>query len=277
MRVPRDVLVAAGLGVVRWPAPDAREGPTAVLLHGLGSSAAIWPLPRLLRIPLATVLVDLPGHGRSHVPWPATLAETAALVAAALRELGVGPTVLVGHSLGAAVALHLDQLQERRNRGTLLIGAGCEIRGMTSPDAAARFRAQPDEWIRATVEVLFGDHLPETYRRAAAAGFARVGAGTMAAALESLSRFDPRSLAGLAPAPRIVVSGAADPIVSRAAARELATAIGAAHREIEGAGHFVFLERPDGVQLALDALLARLEPHRAAPGPAAGFTTPEHS
>ncbi|GAA0440600.1 alpha/beta hydrolase [Acrocarpospora corrugata] len=87
-------------------------GPTVVFLHGSAASAAVWkPLTRALagrRPDAGWLLADLPGHGRSRWQLDYSPAGYADSVAAAIRENAADhPVHLVGHSLGAMVALAL--------------------------------------------------------------------------------------------------------------------------------------------------------------------------
>ena len=102
---------------------DARAVP--VLLHGLGDGADVWR-PVLDHWPgqaPPVVALDLPGHGDSgclpedkyRVP------EIARIVAAALHHLGLERVVLIGHSIGAGIALHLAGSGLVRPHGTILI------------------------------------------------------------------------------------------------------------------------------------------------------------
>ena len=83
------------------------RGPAVILLHGLGGFAESWRhnVPALAKV--ATVFaVDLPGFGLSSKP-PARyrLADSARALHGFIQALGLGRVALVGHSLGAAVAL----------------------------------------------------------------------------------------------------------------------------------------------------------------------------
>lgn len=108
-------VMAAGL---RWhvqqlgPAPA--DAPVIVLLHGTGSSSHSWrDVAPLLALRHSVIIMDLPGHAFTSMPPNAaqSLNGMAANVTALLRELNVSPTVMVGHSAGAAVAARmiLDQ------------------------------------------------------------------------------------------------------------------------------------------------------------------------
>src|SRR5256885_9237029 len=81
--------------------------PTVVFLHGAGMDHTVWALQtRWFAHHGRNVLaLDLPGHGRSAGPPLRTIAEMAELVAAAATAAGAERLALVGHSMGALVAL----------------------------------------------------------------------------------------------------------------------------------------------------------------------------
>ncbi len=94
------------------PAPI--DVPVIVLLHGTGSSSHSWrDVAPLLALRHSVILMDLPGHAFTTMPPNAeqSLAGMARNVAALLHELKISPTLIAGHSAGAAVAARmiLDQ------------------------------------------------------------------------------------------------------------------------------------------------------------------------
>src|SRR5438874_313920 len=106
---------------------EAGSGPDVALLHGFGGAASNWTLVAPPLAERCRVLVpELPGHGcSSSLPAPAeTLDPYADRVASLLR----GPTVLVGHSLGAVVALRIASRHPELARGLVLVGSA----GITS-------------------------------------------------------------------------------------------------------------------------------------------------
>ncbi|HXS83564.1 MAG TPA: alpha/beta hydrolase [Methylomirabilota bacterium] len=84
------------------------SGPAVVLVHGANGTSGDFP-PELiadLARDHTVIAVDRPGHGWSGAPrGPLGLEPNAAAVLALVRELGVAPATLVGHSYGAAVVL----------------------------------------------------------------------------------------------------------------------------------------------------------------------------
>ena len=85
------------------------SGPAVVLIHGWTADAdvnfhAVFPFLDGFRV----IAPDLRGHGRSFFPEAAfTIADAAEDVAALLDHLGISSAIVVGYSLGGAVAQEL--------------------------------------------------------------------------------------------------------------------------------------------------------------------------
>ncbi|MGB3407036.1 MAG: alpha/beta fold hydrolase [Jannaschia sp.] len=116
----------------RVTAADIAGGatPTVVLIHGLFDDSSGWRgLPRRLRTRgLTVVALDLPGHGENE--QSADSFEGAADHLAA--RLPPGPLLLVGHSLGAALAARLATMIGARAQSLTLFapaGLGVGING----------------------------------------------------------------------------------------------------------------------------------------------------
>ena len=105
---PREEMVALADGrQLNVLTAGPKNAPTIVFLHGLGGSQATWQLVLgELADRYRLVAIDLPGHGRSSAgEADYSVAGHAAAVAAALTSMGLKGAVIVGHSLGGAVAL----------------------------------------------------------------------------------------------------------------------------------------------------------------------------
>ncbi len=107
----------------RLPARSASEG-TVVLFHGVGSNASRWE-EFVERTPLQEhwdiVRVDLRGHGSSETRVSATLEVHVGDAIAILDQLGVKRAVIMGHSLGAHIALKLAQSHPERVQALVLV------------------------------------------------------------------------------------------------------------------------------------------------------------
>lgn len=89
------------------PFSDKGSGPIVVLLHGFLESYTMWNILGLDQI-FRTIAIDLPGHGNAHsLPTITSISHMAACVEKTLKKLGVLEFSLIGHSMGAYVALEL--------------------------------------------------------------------------------------------------------------------------------------------------------------------------
>jgi magnesium chelatase accessory protein len=114
---------SVSVGALDWHVQVAGHGPTVLLLHGSGASAHSWAEVMPALVAHATVVVpDLPGHGFTTgaplacLTLPRVTADLAALLAALRLP---APTLLAGHSAGAALALRwaLDAQASRAGFG----------------------------------------------------------------------------------------------------------------------------------------------------------------
>ena len=266
-------MTAIVIDCLRWEVRDQGAGQPVLLLHGFTGRGAAWgAYPRLLRTSWRTIVVDLPGHGRtaSGEPWRITIERTADDLAEMLERLGASPAAVVGYSLGARVALRLAVAHSEVVARIVLESPSAGI-----PTAAERIaRRDADEALAGRLErdgieafvteweaqSIFASHASLSGRRAARIRSIRLSnrAEGLAASLRGagMSRMEPLldRLAEIG-APTLVVAGALDTI-GCARARVIARGIPGARLEIvDGAGHTPHEERPaDFRRLILDFL-----------------------
>ncbi len=118
-RVPGDgVELAFGY----WPG----RGAPVVALHGLTASHVNFiGIAERLAGRCALFALDLRGRGDSDKPEaPYGMVQHARDVASAMRAVGLGPSIIVGHSMGAFVATALAAQEPRLVSGLVLIDGG---------------------------------------------------------------------------------------------------------------------------------------------------------
>jgi pimeloyl-ACP methyl ester carboxylesterase len=83
------------------------NGPTIVLLHGVGMNKSVWaPEVNLLCESFDVLIYDMWGHGESDLPnRELSLTDYTHQLVDLLKELEIGSAVVAGHSMGALIAL----------------------------------------------------------------------------------------------------------------------------------------------------------------------------
>jgi lipase len=139
-------------GSIRWVTDDLHvhrygpAGPVRVLaIHGVTGHGRRWePLARRHLPEITVAAPDLLGHGRSSWAAPWTIdANVAALVALIERHAG-SPVLVVGHSFGGAVALHLAASRPDLVGSLVLLDPAIGLDGARMADIADAMLASPD-------------------------------------------------------------------------------------------------------------------------------------
>jgi pimeloyl-ACP methyl ester carboxylesterase len=259
------------------------QGPPVVLIHGLGGSRHIWSrLREELAQSCTVVAYDLRGSGGTVEKAPGnklSLAVWSADLRALLEALGIERTTLVGHSLGASIALKYALSWPDGVSALVLMGADPELSRLAprmekvvelidrvgmeewvaehwsknTPFSPASLSRTPEILDEYRAMVLAND--PEAYTRTCRA----------IAQTETLT-----GRLGEVGQPALVISGSDDDRTVPEAGRELAGALAnASYVELEAVGHTVPLEAPAEVAEAMSAFLRRsTDGSRALPGPA---------
>lgn len=110
----------------RWHVQRAGDGPTILLIHGAGGATQSFRhLFPLLTESFDTVAIDLPGQGFTQMGarHRCGLDGMAEDLLALLRQEGIKPHLVVGHSAGVAVALRMVELGLRPSAGIFGINA----------------------------------------------------------------------------------------------------------------------------------------------------------
>ena len=252
------------------------DGLPVVMLHGITDSRLSFePMWHQLPTHWRTIAVSLRGHGASDRPQGYARPEMAADVALLAEALQLPPMVVVGHSMGAAVAMQLAIDRPDLVRALAGIGAfasfgdKAELRAYRDTEIEALRDPIPDRVARefqlSTLNAPFDAAMLEMMVRESR----KVPARVWRAAFDGL--LADSFCAGLPTLtmPALLLWGSADAFVPRADADTLRSVLPAATLQVyEDAGHALHWEQPARVvqdlQRFIDALPARSAAREAA-------------
>jgi len=241
-------------------APDLSRGELLLFVHGAGSNAHTWHRQLAAFADRhSPVALDLPGHGRSGGTESLRSIEAyQACVCAFTERLAARSVVLVGRSMGGAVALACARAHPQRVRALVLVAT------------AARFDL-PSRMLDMWRDVMRG-RAPQPFTRdmfSPAADMAVVREGWMEQVktdprvryhdLCACNDFDARPWLAELRLPTLIIAGRDDTITPLARSEELHAGIpGSRLVVIDDAGHTVPGERPAEFNAALSAFLDAL-------------------
>ena len=98
--------------------------PCIIFIHGAGGDHSVWVLQAryFAHHGFSVLAVDLPGHGRSDPPVLETVPEMATWLLRLMDCAGVARAILVGHSIGALIALEATAQAPERIESLALLG-----------------------------------------------------------------------------------------------------------------------------------------------------------
>ena len=233
-----------------------------VLLHGYSASVQWWDqvAPALAADGHRVVAIDLVGHGGSEAPRDEDAygaAGQSGAVREALHVLGIRQAVLVGHSMGGAVAVAVAEDEPELVKRIVVSDTPAGVDQGALPllkemvcwpvvgPALDRFRAI-DAFDTSSLQTGFADDYPVpdfAYRSLQRQTHTGVCDSNVVRDLDGQQDIADR-LAALDP-PALVIWGERDVLTPTAANVERYTAVGLAPVLIDGSGHTPMVEKPD--------------------------------
>lgn len=238
------------------------RGEPVVCVHGNWGSAR-WFAPLLARLPAdrEAFAIDLRGRGDTRGPdSDYSVASLARDLRAFLDAMGLSSAHLVGHSLGAGVVLQLA-LDAPQYVRSLLCLAPPWISGMPHVPAVADYQRMlhgDRDLLSAAMASLFASP-PDPAELAALVddGFKKQRPAATSATVTALEQWRPGDALSTISAPRRVVSGALDPLITPQHATEAAAALACPLDILPGIGHALIPEAPQAITDILATLTAR--------------------
>jgi pimeloyl-ACP methyl ester carboxylesterase len=222
--------------------------PPVILIHGAGGTHLSWP-PQVRRLPGERIYsLDLPGHGKSEGAGRQSIDEYVEDVIPFMDELKVRAAVLVGHSMGGAVALSLALKYPKRVLGLGLVGCGSSLRMTPSLLDAA---GNPNTF-EAAVDMInancFSAECPQSLIELSTRTMLEIRQPVLTGDLQACHAFDAAGQLENVKVPTLIVCGAEDKITPPRLSETLRNGIANSQLHVlEHAGHMVMSEQPNAV------------------------------
>lgn len=245
----------------------AREGLPILLLHGYSDTHRSFDLLRA-HLPETRRVIALTqrGHGRSEKPQGGyAVADFAADVPAILDALGIERAIVVGHSMGAAVALQAAAQHPERCAGLVLIGGFADFKRNPGVgellEAVSEFVDPVDpEFVLEFQESCFNVPIPQRFLDLIIAESLRCPAHVWRSALVGMFGFNPLEAAARVRAPALVLRGELDAFVPHSDLFALRDALPSARAfTLTGVGHTPHWEQPRDTAQRLIGFVSEIE------------------
>lgn len=216
-----------------------------ILIHGAGGNHLYWP-PEIRHLPGFSVYsIDLPGHGRSTTNPRTSIEDYSQALIGWLRALQLSKVILVGHSMGSAIAMQAA-LDEPELIGVLaLLGGSARLKinpllleGTQDPAAFAGTVSTIIDWS-------FSQAADAKLKRLAAQRMLASHPGVLHNDFLACQNFDLTDRVGYIRCPTLILCGTEDKMTPLRMSQFLVDRIPKAHLEVLPlAGHMLMLEQP---------------------------------
>lgn len=239
-------------------AQQGEHGMPVILVHGSGANHLVWGMQmRALGIIARSIAIDLPGHGKSDLPGRDSVEAYSDVILGLMDALGLDQAVIIGHSLGGAIALSLALSQRDRMAGLGLVGTGARLR--VAPVVLDGILNDFENTVRLIIENTYVQPMDAGLRHLAEEQLRLCPGSVIHDDFLACNKFDVMTRLGEITAPTLIVCGKQDKMAPPKYSDYLhAHLVNSQFELIDGAGHSVMIEQADEVNRALGNFMRML-------------------
>jgi len=229
----------------------AQRATPIVFIHGAGSSHLIWGAQvRALGDVARVMALDLPGHSKSQGSGRDSITAYAEVVREFLDVLAVERAIIVGHSMGGAIAQTLALAYPDRVAALALIATGARLR--VSPAFLEGFQNDFNATVNQIIAYYFARDADASMVEKSAALLRTCGQAVVLGDFSACNAFDVSERVAQISVPTLVLCGREDQMTPLKFSEFLAAKIPNVQLAvIDRAGHHVMIEQADAVNRAL--------------------------
>lgn len=239
---------------------QGNHGLPVIFVHGAGSNHLIWGAQmRALSSVAQALALDLPGHGKSDPPGRNSVEAYAEVVLGILDAMCWERAVIVGHSMGGAIAQMMALSYPKRVAGLGLVGTGARLRVM--PVVFEGLDRDFDATVRLIVENSYRQPMDENMRRLAEEQMRACPVQVIRDDFLACNQFDVMARLSEIRVPTLIMGGRDDKMTPPKYSEYLHAQIPGSQLELmDGAGHSVMIEQAEAASRALVDFVSRF-PH----------------
>ena len=226
------------------------NGMPVLLIHGAGENHLVWPIG-LRRLPGTIVYaIDLPGHGKSTGRGYATIEAYADWIVLFMRATRLDRAILIGHSMGGAIAQLCGLKYPDRVTGLVLIATSAKLR--VAPQLLQLVESDFVAAVDLVNQWVWGAETPDEIKQLGKQQLLKIRPETLLDDYRACDAFDVRDHLAEISARTLIIAGEADQMTPLKHATFLAEQLPHARWvTVPQAGHMVMLEAAEIVTRAV--------------------------
>lgn len=233
--------ITIGKETIHFEDNHARRETALIAIHGSGGSCLHWPVELCNMTDFRVLIPDLPGHGQSSGTGQNRVEDYADFIEAFVTSMKLKRAILMGHSLGGAIAMMAALRSPAWLSGLILVGTGARLR--VTQSILDGLLTDPETAIGIIVQLLFGPAAAQPMMNQIRAQLLATPPHITHGDFSACDQFDIMDRIHEIAIPTLVISGIHDKLTPPKYGEFLCKQIsGAAHKIIPDAGHLISLE-----------------------------------
>jgi pimeloyl-ACP methyl ester carboxylesterase len=230
-----------------------------ILIHGAGGNHLYWPAEIRRLAGYQVIALDLPGHGKSGGRGQQSIRAYAEQIMQWAQAIHLPRAVVVGHSMGGAIALELALKYPEQVLGLCLVGTSARLRVSTQIFEESAHPTTYQRAIDTIIEWSFSPSSPQRLKELAAQRMVETRQTVLYGDFLACQGFDVSEQLAEIQLPALVICGEQDRMTPVRHVQFLADHLPQGRLEIvPDAGHMVMLEQPLLVAALLREFLSHL-------------------
>jgi len=233
------------------------NGVPALLIHGAGENHLVWPIG-LRRLPESIVYaIDLPGHGKSTGRGCSSIEEYVAWIVSFMEAVQLDHAILIGHSMGGAIAQVCALRHPDRVSGLVLVATSAKLR--VAPQLLRLVKSDFGAAVDLVNQWVWGAETSVAIKQLGKQQLLQIESETLLADYRACDAFDVRDRLPEISAPALIIAGEADQMTPLKHAVFLEQQLPQARLvAIPQAGHMVMIEAADVVTRAVEEFVSKI-------------------